>query len=489
MSILKKKELVTIITPIPDFIPRQLAIDILHSHSEVITLNPLVLGHKAIKAPRDAASDEYYSTWYEILERIQYVPGLGKMGSGKISFNGCFHNMPWGLQAHIYAPMSTDLRYKYRIAGNQPSVEPPEPMEMGLAALGAPSSGLYLREDVEVRCSIAVMSFVKSQLKAASKKMVERIIKKAELVDAGLLHAMMENGKLKTVNPADRSNALPSPPTGSPSPSQQQQLLDPDSNRQQASPSPRQSVLGAPGSPLMPYHVARPQSYSPAYSPRPESAGANHGYATPGMPGPGGAFAAYPGYRGYPAHSSHASYAGYPGFVPPYMQGAYAPHPQNVYQAELPAYVNSAVGPSTYPAAGLPVEMPGDYYHPQPGPPAPASSAESTPRSNRDSDILSTGKWSAPTDYSQAASQRNSPALSASRPASVSSDAGGAAAGGYRPLSIDKGASSELATHRETQEEHRAEALKKLERQTAYAQQGGHTYNPADYGRPAFGAK
>ncbi|EEY16581.1 conserved hypothetical protein [Verticillium alfalfae VaMs.102] len=70
-AMLRKKEVYTTITPIPGFIPRQLAIDILHSHSEVITLNPLVIDHKPIQAPRDAASDEYYSTWYEITERMQ----------------------------------------------------------------------------------------------------------------------------------------------------------------------------------------------------------------------------------------------------------------------------------------------------------------------------------------------------------------------------------------------------------------------------------
>lgn len=205
---LRKKEVFTTITPIPGFIPRQLAIDILHSHSEVITLNPLVLGHNAIPAPRNAASDEFYSTWYEIIERIQYIPGMGKLGSGKISFNGCFHDMPWGLQTHIYAPMNVDLRNTYRIAGNQPGVELPEPLEIGLADLGVPSDGLYLREDIEIRCNIAVVGFVKSELKKASKEMVRRIIKKAELLDAGVLKAMIYEGKLKTINPNDRSNTL-----------------------------------------------------------------------------------------------------------------------------------------------------------------------------------------------------------------------------------------------------------------------------------------
>jgi hypothetical protein len=53
-----------------------------------------------------------------------------------------------------------------------------------------------------------VNSFVKSQLKAASKVLVDRLIKKAELLDAGVLQAMMEDGKLTTYNPADRSSRI-----------------------------------------------------------------------------------------------------------------------------------------------------------------------------------------------------------------------------------------------------------------------------------------
>ena len=204
---LRKKEVYTHITPIPSYIPRQLAIDILHSHGEIITLNPLVLEHHPIKAPRDSAADEYYATWYEIVERIQYIPGMGKLGSGKISFKGCFHDMPWGLQTHIYTPMNIEIRNNWRVAGNQPG-EPPEARELGL---GAPNDGLYLREDIEIKCNMALVAFVKTQLKAATKILVERLIKKAELLDAGVLHAMFEDGKLKTVNPADRSSAIPSP--------------------------------------------------------------------------------------------------------------------------------------------------------------------------------------------------------------------------------------------------------------------------------------
>ncbi|EGX89950.1 hypothetical protein CCM_08204 [Cordyceps militaris CM01] len=202
---LRKKDTYTVVTPIPGYIPRQLALDILQSHSEVIALNPLVLSHRPISAPRNAAADEYYSTWYEITQRVQFVPGMGRIGSGQITFNGCFHDMPWGLQTHIYAPLGVDLRNKYRVGGNQPGVEPPEQRELGMESLGIPSSGLYLRQEAEIKCNIAMMGFVKSELQKACKDMVDRIIKKAELLDSGALQALFENGKLKTVNPNDRS--------------------------------------------------------------------------------------------------------------------------------------------------------------------------------------------------------------------------------------------------------------------------------------------
>ncbi|KAL1610268.1 hypothetical protein SLS60_001933 [Paraconiothyrium brasiliense] len=213
MGITRKKTTYINITPIPSFIPRQLAIDILHSHGEIIELNPLVLSFEAIKAPRDAPADEFYATWYEITQRIQYIPGIGKLGSGVIKFKGCFHDMPWGLQTHTYAPANVDLRNKWQICGSQPG-EPPETRELGI---GAPSEGLYLREDIEIKCNVTMVSFVKKELKAASKVLVERMLKKAELLDSGALSAMMENGKLKTINPADRSS-LAGNPASPPSP-------------------------------------------------------------------------------------------------------------------------------------------------------------------------------------------------------------------------------------------------------------------------------
>jgi hypothetical protein len=431
-SMLRKKEVYTIVTPIPGFIPRQLAIDILHSHSEVITLNPLVLDHKPIKAPQKAASDEYYSTWYEINQRIQYVPGLGKMGSGKITFNGCFHDMPWGLQTHIYAPMNVDLRNKYRISGNQPGVEPPEQPEIGLASLGAPSDGLYLRDDVEIKCNVAVMSFVKAQMKAASKEMVSRIIKKAELLDAGVLHAMIEDGKLKTINPNDRTVTVPDA---------------------QLSPRPSPtSLYHQPGSmspPPMPYQIPRP---------------ASHQYQKPSTP----------------MQKSHWS--------APYGQPPPPPHlhPAHAHaHAELPGQQH--IGGFAQQNQGAPnnnnfaVEMPGDFSYPQSSPrqqppqPSPTytSDVASTHSSRASPQPANDWRWS----QSQADSQGN-----ASRPTSVSSNV----SGGFQSPGLDhQGFASELSTHKETPEEHNgaADATKRRDFSTPPAKNMYASYNPADYAK------
>lgn len=113
--------------------------------------------------------------------------------------------MPWGLQTHIYAPGSVDLRNKYQIKGNQPG-EPRMPRELGDEG---PTDGLYLQEDVEITCSFAIAGYVKKNVQKASAVLIARMLKEAELLHAGELYAMIENGKLKTFNPALQEQLAP----------------------------------------------------------------------------------------------------------------------------------------------------------------------------------------------------------------------------------------------------------------------------------------
>ncbi|KAL4998473.1 hypothetical protein BDV10DRAFT_167115 [Aspergillus recurvatus] len=205
---LRKKEAYTTTTPIPPSVPRQLATDILHSHSEIITISPLVLSHHPVKAPQDAPADEYYLTWYEITERVQYVPGMGKMGSRKISFKGCFRDEAWGLATHVYAPLGIDLRNRYRIVDGTDEAVLGSGARVDRSPPGEAGKGLYLCVDTELECNITLMPLVKGQQKAASNALIDRFVKKAELLDAGVLQASTtEDGKLRTWNPADRSSS------------------------------------------------------------------------------------------------------------------------------------------------------------------------------------------------------------------------------------------------------------------------------------------
>lgn len=150
----------------------------LHSHTEMIDLNPLVEERHPIKPPPEATAEEYHCVWYSLTDRVSYLPG-GLM-TGKVSYNACFHDLKAGLQTHVYAPMGLNIKGKWTLGGSLPG-EPVAPVELGL---GAPISGLYLREDVDMKCNIMMTSFVKKTLKKAHAHLVDRLLVKAQIEDA-----------------------------------------------------------------------------------------------------------------------------------------------------------------------------------------------------------------------------------------------------------------------------------------------------------------
>lgn len=173
-----KRTVFTNITPLPTNVTREVAIAMLHNHDEMIELNPMVIEHHPIKTPRDAPADEFLDcVWQELTDKVNYLPG--GLVKGKVSYKACFHDLPTGLQTHIYAPTGLDIREKWSIRGTLPG-EPREPREMGSAA---PSSGLYLQEECEMRCNRFLSGFVRKNLDEAHKVLVERILKKASMIE------------------------------------------------------------------------------------------------------------------------------------------------------------------------------------------------------------------------------------------------------------------------------------------------------------------
>ncbi|PGH13847.1 hypothetical protein AJ79_03415 [Helicocarpus griseus UAMH5409] len=172
-----KRSIFTTVTPLPSHIPRDIAVETLHAHSEMIELNPLVIKHERCKPPPNAPPDEFHCIWYELTDKIHYLPG--GILRGRITYKACFHDLPRGLQTHVYAPTGLDIRNRWTIGGNMPG-EPREPVELGLT--DAPREGLYLREDVDMRCNIFANSFVKKTLKEAHAVLVARLLIKADLL-------------------------------------------------------------------------------------------------------------------------------------------------------------------------------------------------------------------------------------------------------------------------------------------------------------------
>jgi hypothetical protein len=174
---MSKKTVFTTITPIPTGVSRETVMSTLRNHVEMIDLNPLVINREPCKAPSFATPEEYHAIWYEITDRISYLPG--GMAKGSVTYHGCFHDLAEGLQTHVYAPLGLDIRSRWVLGGNLPG-EPVAPVELGL---GIPKVGLYLREDVEMKCNIMMISFVKKNLKRSHSTLVDRLLEKAKIVE------------------------------------------------------------------------------------------------------------------------------------------------------------------------------------------------------------------------------------------------------------------------------------------------------------------
>lgn len=144
----------------------------------MIELNPLVINHVKCKPPPNAPADEFHCTWYELTDKVTYLPGI----KGTVNYKACFHDLPRSIQTHVYAPAGLEIKEKWSIGGNEPHEER-EIVEIGLAGLGVPREGLYLREDVDMRCNIFLTNFVKKTLRKAHQVLVDRLVIKADLAD------------------------------------------------------------------------------------------------------------------------------------------------------------------------------------------------------------------------------------------------------------------------------------------------------------------
>ncbi|KAJ6782854.1 hypothetical protein PWT90_11003 [Aphanocladium album] len=167
---MSKKSSFTTVTPLPAGMTRAAAVAFLQDHQAMIDLNPLVTDRQRIPPPAHAQPDELPCAWYQVTDRISYLPG--GLASGSVRYSCAFLDLAGvGLQTHCYAPMGVDLRTRWSVGGSAPGEERERP-ELGV---DVPATGLYLREDTELRCSLVMAGFVRKTLKDSHKRLVARL--------------------------------------------------------------------------------------------------------------------------------------------------------------------------------------------------------------------------------------------------------------------------------------------------------------------------
>jgi hypothetical protein len=139
----------------------------------------------SIKPPADAIPEEYHCGWYQIADKIDYLP-VG-LYSGRVTYNARFHNLAEGLQTHIYAPLGLNIKERWTVGGSLPG-EPRTAVELGL---GMPIYGLWLRDDVNMKCNILITKFVRKTLMEAYARLVDRLFIKAQLAEIQAYNAQM----------------------------------------------------------------------------------------------------------------------------------------------------------------------------------------------------------------------------------------------------------------------------------------------------------
>ncbi|KAM3088440.1 hypothetical protein ACMFMG_000083 [Clarireedia jacksonii] len=196
------KTIFTTITPLPPNISRETVLSTLHDHLEMIDLAPSHTSRVPSKPPPTATPEEYHCQWYTITDTVAYLPA--NLVTGTVSFSACFHDLANGLQTHCYAPMGLDIKEKWTIGGNAPG-EPIAPREIGI---NAPVEGLYLREDVVMKCNFLMTKF------ESLKTLVARLVVKAQLEEANERNRRLTMG---TGTYAESSHGgLASPPLSPP---------------------------------------------------------------------------------------------------------------------------------------------------------------------------------------------------------------------------------------------------------------------------------
>lgn len=151
-------------TAIPSDVNPQVLVKLLHDHSFLITMSPIVTRH----SPRD---EEDGKITYDVWENIDLLPfGLWKH---EIHFTAAFQDKGDGVVSWIEAPLGFNSKANYTVRGAKAGEEDSE------------ASGMVLEEEIESACSVVFKPFVEWTMVPVRKKMHAQLTEKAREMGNG----------------------------------------------------------------------------------------------------------------------------------------------------------------------------------------------------------------------------------------------------------------------------------------------------------------
>lgn len=164
-----------VITPITDDVDPKNVIDLLHDHSFIITMSPIVTKHseKAREGPKIT---------YDIYEKVDLLPfGWWRH---EIKFLCSFHDQHDGQVSELQAPMGVTSRATY-------TVRPTEQKDLQHDEEGSMSKWV-LEESIESSCSMFLKLFVEMTMVNVRRQMHVSVIAKAREMGGGQEDAVQQ---------------------------------------------------------------------------------------------------------------------------------------------------------------------------------------------------------------------------------------------------------------------------------------------------------
>ena len=167
-------------TVLPQSVRREDVLRLLHDHSVMITLNPIVINHDKVPGPispppspkheeaalihdDDDISTSTTSVKYTITDRISYLPG--HLWDSTITYSAWFVDTPDGVRSFVQAPAGVEIRGSWRVRPVQ-AVDERDKVDFGI----------YLIEEAIVSCNALLRPFIQSTMQKSHATLHQKLL-------------------------------------------------------------------------------------------------------------------------------------------------------------------------------------------------------------------------------------------------------------------------------------------------------------------------